>query len=64
MEPAASEEEPAAEPGAREGEGAALGQEEQAGLVERTVEAVMRRLRRETDLERERRGAFRSEIGG
>jgi hypothetical protein len=64
MEPAASEEEPAAEPDARAGDGAALGQEEQAGLVERTVEAVMRRLRRETDLERERRGAFRSEIGG
>jgi hypothetical protein len=28
------------------------------------VEAVLRRLRRETLLDRERRGAFRSEIGG
>jgi Domain of unknown function (DUF4157) len=35
-----------------------------AGTVDRLVEAVLRRLRRDGALERERRGAFRSEIGG
>jgi hypothetical protein len=63
MEPPADEE-PADEAGSSEGRAGGLSQEEQAGLVERAVEAVMRRLRRETELERERRGAFRSEIGG
>jgi hypothetical protein len=37
---------------------------DEATMVGRVVEAVMRRLRRESALERERRGAFRSEIGG
>jgi len=39
------------------------GQDEPGG-VDRIVEAVMRRLRREGTFERERRGSFRSEIGG
>jgi hypothetical protein len=39
-------------------------QQDEANLVDRVVEAVMRRLRRETALESERRGAFHSEIGG
>jgi len=38
--------------------------EEEANLIERAVEAVLRRLRRDGDLDRERRGSFRSEIGG
>jgi hypothetical protein len=37
---------------------------DEPGGVDRVVEAVMRRLRREGSLERERRGSFRSEIGG
>jgi hypothetical protein len=63
MEPPADEE-PADEAGSSGSQAGGLSQEEQAGLVERAVDAVMRRLRRETELERERRGAFRSEIGG
>jgi hypothetical protein len=39
-------------------------QQDEANVVDRVVEAVMRRLRRESALERERRGAFHSEIGG
>ena len=56
---AASEEEPAAQAGQQD-----AAREQAEGLVEKAVEAVMRRLRRENDLERERRGVFRSEIGG
>jgi hypothetical protein len=37
---------------------------DEPGGVDRIVEAVMRRLRREGTFERERRGSFRSEIGG
>jgi hypothetical protein len=37
---------------------------DEPGGVDRIVEAVMRRLRRESSFERERRGSFRSEIGG
>jgi hypothetical protein len=37
---------------------------DETGLIDRVVEAVLRRLRRDGALERERRGAFRSEIGG
>jgi hypothetical protein len=41
------------------------GQErDEAGLIERVVEAVLRRVRRDSLLDRERRGVFRSEIGG
>jgi hypothetical protein len=38
--------------------------DEPGGGIERIVDAVMRRLRREGSFERERRGSFRSEIGG
>jgi hypothetical protein len=37
---------------------------DEAGLIERVVEAVLRRVRRDSLLDRERRGVFRSEIGG
>jgi Domain of unknown function (DUF4157) len=39
-------------------------QQDEANLVDRVVDAVMRRVRRESALDRERRGAFRSQIGG
>jgi hypothetical protein len=39
-------------------------EKDEPGGVDRIVEAVMRRLRREGSFERERRGSFRSEIGG
>jgi hypothetical protein len=37
---------------------------DEAGFVDRVVDAVLRRLKRDGALERERRGPFRSEIGG
>jgi hypothetical protein len=44
--------------------GAEAEERDEAGTIDRVVEAVLRRLRREGSLERERRGSFRSEIGG
>jgi hypothetical protein len=55
---------PVATPDAMAQEDPQKKQQEEANLVDRVVDAVMRRLRRETALERERRGAFHSEIGG
>lgn len=58
---------PAMAPTARDSDseaGPSLSEDAEASLIERAVEAVLRRIRRDTALERERRGAFRSEIGG
>ncbi|HEY7268475.1 MAG TPA: DUF4157 domain-containing protein [Dehalococcoidia bacterium] len=39
-------------------------EQDEAGLIERVVDAVLHQMRRQSDVENERRGAFRSGMGG